>query len=111
MDAERWAGALDYLLLVPGARGRLLEARGEIQAAIASFRQAEAVAAAGGLLNPGLILTSRAPLAILLAQVGERAEAEAIVALFEEHPGAAALRFRGRTVGRVELEEARRLLA
>ncbi len=80
MDAERWAGALDYLLLVPGAHARILEARGEIQAAIASFRQAEAVAAAGGLRNTGIILTSRAPLAILLAQVGERAEAQAIVA-------------------------------
>jgi DNA-binding CsgD family transcriptional regulator len=80
MDAERWAGALDYLLLVPGAHARILEARGEIQAAIASFRQAEAVAAAGGLRNTGIILTSRAPLAILVAQVGERAEAQAIVA-------------------------------
>jgi DNA-binding CsgD family transcriptional regulator len=79
MDQRRWSEALDYRFLVPSVRGRLLEARGEIDAAIRVYREADAVARAAGIINTGIILPSAPRLAILLARSGNHDEASALI--------------------------------
>jgi DNA-binding CsgD family transcriptional regulator len=77
LDADQWGGRLDFVIMLPAARGHLALASGDVGAAIEHFRAAsEGAAAIGQRLQ--VPTDWRVGLAVALSSAGDRVEARRV---------------------------------